>query len=654
LAEKVCEGGAFKRKTNRVHLVSVIVIAIIFVAVMALPSSPRLGNYSSKAAKYNHSAVMNCSIQIFMDGNYTSAEDCGTRVTIANSSDSAAVINAAIANLTHGGQIFIRTGTYVLRSVNIFGPSPDDAAVGSSTVDNVKLVGEGNSTILEAGSNLNAGVIGIDDVSGWDIEDLQINGNAVHQSDSGASNPNLTCLWATNGARNTVEHVYMHDCKTYGIEFQGVSQPLIAYNQVQNAYANGIMVNGPGAITSTFVMGAVIIGNTVTQTSDIGIDLSGSWDSAELTTDFTVEGNTIMEANQGISPYDPGNFHGVGIYLGDLGPVSHIALTGNLVDTAYAGIEATSVPVHDVTISGNILYNCEYGIYFEGAGVYGTSIESNVVNGANNGGSGAIFQPPLYGLNFIGNIIENQTGSGYAVYLNVNEAVISGNTFNNTARGLTLVSASNNTVTGNEFNDAAMIGGYISSVSVTGDYNVFSQNVIVVNNPSTESGFAIGGAYNVFTGNIVDGSYQGFYIGVGSVGNEIYGNIVRDSFHPIDDHGMQTTILGNLGYNPQGHLSTPFDDTTNTIVEQSMNSLSTSPNNATTMTDWESPKLISIYVGSGWTSSHTLVLKIDGTTYVSTNSPTANSLLWSGILQPGQSFYIQYQASEATFEVESE
>jgi hypothetical protein len=79
-------------------------------------------------------------------------------------------------------------------------------------------------------------------------------------------------------------------------------------------------------------------------------------------------------------------------------------------------------------------------------------------------------------------------------------------------------------------------------------------------------------------------------IGSTAVGTYVTDNDLRNDTTPISDNGISTEITGNLGYNPVGGITNPFT-ASNTLVDSG--TTSTMPN-ATTITNWESPKTISI------------------------------------------------------------
>ena len=86
--------------------------------------------------------------------------------------------------------------------------------------------------------------------------------------------------------------------------------------------------------------------------------------------------------------------------------------------------------------------------------------------------------------------------------------------------------------------------------------------------------------------------------------------------------------------------------------------VSATPSNATTMTNIGTPKEIFIQIGAGWTTAHTLVVKMNGaggtTVFSATFGAGNRTTVGPFYLTPYQTWYCQYQTSQATFIVVSE
>lgn len=617
-----------------------------------------------------------CSFIVFTDGNYYYSQSGGTGAIIYGSSsnlggasgkDAAGVIYDTISALTSGGKVCIRAGTYTLSTRNVNLGGGNYAAVGSTTVGNIELAGEGNSTILMASSNLDADVIGFYNlnggIGGWYIHDLQIDGNRANQNSGGGSAPYLDGVWAWDGSNTVVEHVYVHDCKTDGIDVYGTN-PQILNNWVVNNDANGITLDGPST-------GGVVAANAVNGASDVGITLNGN---PPALTDANVYGNVIMNVNLGVSPF--GVNSGVGIQLGDTGSVSQAIVANNVItNTAGAGIASGPGTVseinYDITIEGNSIHHSgSYGIYMKQT----TSVltEDNLI-GTTTGiwasGDGIYLDTTTSSAVMVGNQIYNPSGScvylkdayftlqgnyclensgNTAIYTtNADHSTISDNTIiSNSA--LMFLSGSYISVSGNTMNETGSGG---TGVNVVSNYDALTGNTLYGTGGSSYSAIWISGSRNVVSANTMN-NWNGCVIEIGSsgTGNEVIGNSLPS--WTCGDNGSGTIIEDNAGYNPQGHMSTPFDNTKDVVADQAMDSGSSTPNNRTTMTVVESPKLIMVVTGT-YTAAYTLVIQIDGSQVVSITNPASN-LVYSFTLHPGQTFYCQYHTAQTTFVVSGE
>ena len=286
-----------------------------------------------------------------MSGSTVYAKNCATGAIAYSGTVPETVINDAIAALPNGGKVFIAAGTYTFTT----DPIANVGAIGSSTVSNVELYGDGNSTILSAGTNLNGAVVAVYGPNGWFIHDLQINGNGNSQSANGAGLP-LAGIELYESSNNVVEHCYVHDAKTYGIYVAGSSESVLD-NLVVNSHANGIIMYGGSD--------DLVQGNVVNGASDVGISLSGTNENGNAPiTNVLCTGNTVSNINLDISPF--GQNSGGGIMVGDNGYGENITISNNQISTMTFGVSddpytGTNI---DVTITGNTITNALYdGVY---------------------------------------------------------------------------------------------------------------------------------------------------------------------------------------------------------------------------------------------------------------------------------------------------
>ncbi len=137
-----------------------------------------------------------------------------------------------------------------------------------------------------------------------------------------------------------------------------------------------------------------------------------------------------------------------------------------------------------------------------------------------------------------------------------------------------------------------------------------------------------------------------------ATGVQVFGNQVQNATGLTGNTAyinQNDTLYGNTGYNPLGSLTNAFHTTSAYISDGGADTAS--PANATTYTVGGSPKEICIVIGGAWTSAHTLVIKVDGNTLITTTAPTTASLYCTPTLTSGQTYYAQYQTSQATFYV---
>jgi len=553
-------------------------------------------------------------------------QDCSTGQILFHSANAAAVINDAISNLTSGGKILIKAGTYTFTTATI-GSSPNFAAIGTTTVANIELYGEGNATVLTEGSNLNAAaVIGVNGPSGWYIHDLQINGARSQQSASGATGWGLDGIWVS-GNDETIEHCYVHDDKTFGIVVGGGSNEQILYNWVLNNNANGIQLNPPSE-------GSVIQGNIVNGASDVGISISGGTTPISSVLCY---GNTVENVNLGVSPF--GLNTGMDILAGDNGVATSITVSMNQVYGGKVGID--SAP-------------------FGGTNL-GILISDNAVHSTT---SNAIMGSATNGLSISGNLIDISSGYSVQVYSSDADVAISGNQiYGNIADFIDTNTAANVLISGNQLEGT---GAYISGASVqfvdntvtgagvalnAGTSNSLVTGNYIYTNPSNyQLGLYVDGPLTTVSNNRIV-SYSGIYIDSGATYLSVQGNDFRGCSQIFGGIQTQTGLifLNNKGYNPRGKIVSPFVSSSDTILDSGSAATLV---NATTMTVWESPKIITVITGN-YTSAYTLVIQIDGTQVLSITNPAANSV-YSFQLQPGETFYCQYHTSQTTFVVSGE
>ncbi|MGD0424207.1 MAG: right-handed parallel beta-helix repeat-containing protein [Candidatus Bathyarchaeia archaeon] len=402
------------------------VIVVVLVSVLTIPiyeaAYAQPGSFvTTQTVQVGAAALVKpCSIQIFSDGTYTYMQGCSTGALLFNSTLAANVIDDAIGNLTAGGKLFIKAGTYTFTTTPINMGSGNVAAVGTTSVSNIELFGEGNSTILSAGVNMNGMVIGVHGGGGWYIHDLQINGNRVSQSASGTGTPQLNGIYLALSNNDVVERCYVHDNKGVGIAVGGTSERILN-NYIANNNANGIILNSGSDY--------VIQDNIVNGASDVGISISGL--SSGPVSNVICTENIVSNINLGISPWGGGS--GIGITVGDQGYGVNVTISLNRIYETTNAIESAPLlsPFYGndehVLISGNQIHSASsHGIHAEST--TDLSILGNVIDYVANYG---IWTSMITGLSIKDNTITNitfATGTGIYIGSSLTEyATVSGN-----------------------------------------------------------------------------------------------------------------------------------------------------------------------------------------------------------------------------------
>lgn len=532
---------------NKMNQKKFLVVAVIL-SVVLLIGVPVLQRYvlfeGAKAYGQNYIGRTLCNELVFIYSANYFAQNCQSAVLTSSGTTPETVINAAISALTTGGKIIITNGTYTFTTAPINFGGGNYAAIGSTSVSSIELYGEGNSTILSAGTNLNAIVIGVSGPSGWYIHDLQVNGNRASQSASGGGVTfGLDGIWM-QGNDETVQHCYVHDDKTFGIVVGGNNEQILS-NWVVNNNANGIEIN-PGS-------NSLVQGNVVNGASDVGISLSGESGIAPLT-HTTCIGNIVESINLGVTPFGgPGGF-GAGILIGDNGVASQIIVSENQVYYATYGIATIGNGGNnvDVQIADNIVNSTtQYGIY--GASTNTLSVEGNIVS--DYSGYGMRFNAPMTNLKVSDNIVHANVTAGYgAIQVTVPYALIQGNYVND----MIDVYGAGDSVIGNTVIASAAIGvnldvgcthcsaiGNTVSDTTYGAITLAATDGTIANNQIHNN---LGSAIIFF------GSSPNYADYAEVMGNNVIGNGLH-YWQNLGAAGNHTLIVNNLGFNPIGRVS---------------------------------------------------------------------------------------------------
>lgn len=629
-----------------------------------------------------------CSLLVSTDGTTTYAQSCDTGAIFFSGTTAGTIINSAIANLTSGGLIHVKTGTYQL-----------SGAI-TSALNNIIFEGEGTGTLFTLAASFAEDAFSISG-SNWVLRDFKLDAtNQVHAAVFAGiyvSGNNETITSVTiysgdhggiraNGSRNRITDNIITNNHSDGIILLGsdsvaqgniidtttnnngislvtASNVTVTGNSIKNTN-NGIALENLG---SGMCQNVAVTGNSIRGVKASGIVIyqqNGGVDSAQH---VTISGNTITSALVGIAAAS-GKFVSIAdnsIYLTssygieiDLG--QYYAVTGNMIDgPSRDGIEILT-GVTGVTIVGNIISN--FASNQSGLSTTSASdilIANNVISSANNGTTGLYLYKPINVAVTNNTIVGMKT---YGIFLRGasvgSGAVISGNTIRTTDlagtfKGIYGYDMSHVLITGNSFYSSGVLGRNRWAQAIMIRDSVSSQAVISSNYILGDAGTAIW-LYNGITNttvsrNLIINSLTGILEDTGGDYNTISENYITGCTNTILLSGAHSLVINNKGYNPLRHIATPFDTTNHLVLDRGS---SATPSNTTTMTVGQSPKLM-IVVINAWTAGHTLVIKIDGTQVISVDVPAANTV-YSFMLQPGETFYCQYQASQTTFTVSGE
>lgn len=480
------------------------------------------------------------------------------------------------------------SGIQLLSSYNttIGGASLADANVISNTGwDGVRLEGGAQLTVKNndiqnvARSGIFAGA-----VSSFTLANNIINGTTSHYG------IDVSNGWDAKVTGNNIDNTKLDGISMYGTGLRSATANIISGNLVDGSKASGITVNtvtkaqiignsvglsggvdniGVNGIQVLSSTGAIVKGNTVTETKGNGIYTSAAIDTQ-------IGGANAADTDANIV-YDT-NTNGISINGG-----SGNKVTGNDVnDTTLDGIALNTTA--NVTVSANNVHD------LAGRGIYATGLSKNA-NGENfisnnfvdsTGNNGIHLEGKSAHVNVIGNFIgtaKDSTISGDGIYgRNLENSAIKGNTITNTLHtadnngsGVQLIAAFNTDIGGASSTDAdanhiygtgwdgvrvegggnlKVQGNDISDVTRTG---VFGGNVDklditnnVINGANEKYGVDISGGWKIsVTNNDIDNT---FLDGISIYGTTYFrpNNTYTVSGNHVDTTGGSGIVLNNV------------------------------------------------------------------------------------------------------------
>ncbi len=298
-------------------------------------------------------------------------------------------IETALAALpSSGGTVYLMEGTY-----NI------DADIDLAQYDRLVGAGDGTILLLTASRVSAVNVIDLDDDNY--VANLKVDGNKTNQTDSVELNGIRGLVGRDN---NTIENVTIINVEDYGIRLTGgfnninaaniqdtdgpaveffgsANNSLISNSYVEadgNSASAGVVANGDRiSITNNNVigynnsittsgLGNTVIGNTVSESEQWGIYLSGQ--------DSTISGNTVSN-----------NVADSGIYIGSA--ATRNTVSANTVNGAGGSAGILIAGADSNLITGNSIYNS----VGDGIGFNGDSDDNIITNNVISDTAGATF-----------------------------------------------------------------------------------------------------------------------------------------------------------------------------------------------------------------------------------------------------------------------
>jgi len=553
---------------------------------------------------------------------------CQAGAILDQSTSAAGFINDAIDNLTDGGQIFIRAGTYVISStVTINGLSGGPR--------NITLTGEGNSTVLMQAAGANIAVIYISYGWGDTVEGFTVDGNRANQGTSGngpLGNGQSTWLILSKYSNQTVVRNMVLD--------NGYSYGIFAYRDTDDILQNNIVTNvEEDSIHCDSSTGCLIQGNVVDGGSDIGITALSS-SLTQVGEDNIIIGNIVRNISYNLDPFGA-NSHTC-ISLQPMGQNMTDNVISNNVLQSCKGYGIDNVVSHyavRTVISGNSFTNDGCGIWGKGFDYLTITANTFYDTAASGGCSGkaiVFYQSSPASISrhvtITGNTFSNIVADGLDVQ--GGDFLIQNNIFSH-IYGYTIdvsySSASNIAILGNYFEYTDNHAIVLSSRGVGNGIQIMNN---VISGNASYYGIDIGAGSQVLVeGNSVSNSSRCVYIGSGASYVSVIANSLWTCATPISDNLYAYVVLkDNVNYNPKGHISSPWNTSPgNDLLDVNTGSGASTPTSTIVYTVWESPKMISV---SGGTVTQ---IQIDGTTLGLTSG--------SWTLQPGETFEITYSGS---------
>ena len=507
--------------------VSTFGISILIILVASSITSPIVFGSSDSAtvkATILFSGIIFSNSQPSLGANYTISTNgtfyfminMATGKTDLPSNNASAVFNAATSNLTHGGKIFVQRGLYTLTNRIIIWSN------------NITLTGEGSSTELQLSDNTLTDVILVLNRIGTVIENLKINGNKAHMTD--------TADWGIQHGINfssanysRVSNVWVEECEHTGINTY-LGHDLIVENSVsinngahQPTSGSGIDIDGTSNLT-------------VTNNTSTGNFVNGIWVNA--LSNATIK-NNYCSSNTGSTSSAGAN--GIFFHV-----VSNSSVTQNIAyQNGNNGIFVTEGS-SNITISNNTaLFNVNRGF-----GAFGSNFITFLNNSAKENGLEGIFVQSGSNYSITENNLENNGGYAGIYLYSSSKATSDGNTiYCEKSSGIIIDNSTFSVICNNE-----VLNSLLTGVDVQYSSNITISNNLV--NSTQQDGIRLHDEsnFNVIDSNILDNN-GGCAINCQAWGicnyNQVKNNVIYaisgiDIAHAITNIPTTTVVSNNL------------------------------------------------------------------------------------------------------------
>ena len=288
---------------------------------------------------------------------------------------------------------------------------PEGAFMPAVTIvpcDNLKLIGKGRSTIIQAPDGFDDDLIKATGKTGVVIKQIQFIGNEANQTAESNGAKLHGC------AESEVSECWFTDIRDLNVAIHGCTDTIIENNHFSDVRMRSVDLDTDGIVQCERI---VIAHNTIVmKTADLGVGAAGI--KVEEATQVTVAENVLKGSGVGSTEGDYGIIVSTKA-VPVIGVTQYVTVLGNAIsDFDSSGIRI--VNTENIGISENTITTCLYGIALVDASHYCT---------------------------LAGNSIEGCTSRG--IFISASDyTAVAGNTCENCIRGINLTDADYTCITG--------------------------------------------------------------------------------------------------------------------------------------------------------------------------------------------------------------